>query len=82
MDSYFQREHGLPNELARMIFEFATIRDELLGVRLQPYNPPIVRPYNLIFFRNWQFILDRTDRDGTYTVLDRHGRVIRMFVAI
>ena len=78
MDNYFERVHGLPSELKRLIFEFATLRGELLQVQLRP-PARLVRPWNIVFFRNWYYILDRIDGDGTYYIYDSQHRVRAMY---
>jgi len=82
MDSYFQRVHGLPSEIVKLLFEFATLRGEIIGCELRPYNPPVIRPWNVVFFRNWQFILDQTDDGETYYVFDTENRVRVMYITM
>ena len=81
MDTYFQRVHGLPPELRRLIFEFATLRNELLGVRLRRHAPPVLSAFNAVFFRNWYYLFDRIDEsdDGTYYIFGPDGRVRAMY---
>lgn len=80
MDTYFAREHDLPSELRRLIFEFATLRAELSEVRLRPLVQPVLCGFNTIFFRNWQYIYDQVPADGTYYIFDEDHNVRAMYV--
>jgi len=81
MDSYFQSVHRIPTEIVRVIFEFATLRGELVNVRLRPHHR-LPRPYNIVFFNSWQYITDRTDHTGTYVVYDAQRRVRSMYITL
>ena len=79
MDSYFQREHRLPTELARLIFEFATLRRDLSQVTLRPAQR-LPSPYNIFFFRSWSYIIDQMDETRTLLVLDENQRIRAMYI--
>ena len=79
MDSYFQREHNLPTELARLIFEFATLRRDINQVTLRPAQR-LPSPYNIIFFQSWSYIIDQMDETRTLVVLDENQRVRAMYI--
>ena len=75
MDTYFQREWHLPTELVRLIFSFATLRQDLVDVQLRSLS--VFGANNLAsyrFFSHWQFIADRAE-DGTHYVRDAYDRV-------
>ena len=79
MDTYFQRKHHLPNEIARLIFQFATMRRDINRVRLQPVSrfPPA---YNTTFFTTWRYIEDQVNETGTLMLYDRRSRLRLMFI--
>ena len=83
MDSYFQRVHRLPQELVRVIYEYATLRNEIRAVTLRsPPLRPLTRPYNIIFFTSWQYINDQMDGTGQYVVYDTENRIRTMYITL
>ncbi len=83
MDSYFQRTFRLPTDIVRLIFEFATLRQELITGRAQLKDNSdwvTVHPINYRFFRNWAYVLDRVDDDGNLMVYDGENRVRVVYI--
>ena len=79
MDTYFQDTHGLPTEVARLIFQFSTLVIEIRGVQL--YHPGRrVYPLNSAFFRNWEYIRDQVNENGELVVRDSQGRVRLIYI--
>ncbi len=83
MDRYFQQKHGIPFELVRVIYEFASLATELQEVVLrsaghrnrQPW------PYNYLYFRNWEYIHSQLERSGQVVVYDNSGRIRLMYIS-
>ena len=82
MDTYFQRRHRLPSDCVRLMFEFATLREEIIKgkARLKSQTTVTVRAFNYIFFRNWRYIAERVDGEGQLAVHDGTGRVRSMYI--
>ena len=77
MDTYFQREWHLPTELVRLIFSFATLRQDLVDVQLRslPVFGANIPNISYRFFSHWQFIADQVGEDGTHIVRDAYNRI-------
>ena len=76
MDSYFQRCWALPTDCVRLIFNYATLGNELRSVRLRRYHGRIV---NIDFFRRWAYV---REHDNQVIVRDNRGRIRGMYLLI
>jgi len=65
----------LPRELRKIIFDFVRFDQELVVARrrLRPVRSRSMM-YNLIYFRNWRYLLGRLPPDEPYAWVDTgHG---------
>lgn len=76
MDTYFQTTFSLPSEIVRTIYEFATMRQDLVEhipkLRPAPQQRSLI---NMMYFNRWGFFFPEDAILGERVVFDRHGRV-------